>query len=296
MLGIPDDLPDDALTAALAYARCGWFVLPVRTDTRHAGSVVGRSWPEKSTQDPKQIVAWFAGAEYGIALHVNKSDAIVLDIDKPNRFPQHLWAHLGTARVQQTRPDTDPRRGHYVFTNPGGTYGNSSSGIGSGWGDVRASANGVIIAAPGIGERRWVSRGPVQPCPDVILSRLRQSDAVTAEAVDDEVVRAFVERHSQRPTIRPDIAARWATRFNTRAVIGSDSRHTTMLGILPEVFRVSRMGRVNARQELNKLYALWAKAVVGTDRNGTVMTEHSATAEFLDMCSWALAQAEGEAK
>ncbi|NOR04448.1 hypothetical protein HGK72_30875 [Mycolicibacterium fortuitum] len=271
-------------------------MLPVRTDTRHAGSVVGRSWPEKSTQDPKQIVAWFAGAEYGIALHVNKSDAIVLDIDKPNRFPQHLWAHLGTARVQQTRPDTDPRRGHYVFTNPGGTYGNSSSGIGSGWGDVRASANGVIIAAPGIGERRWVSRGPVQPCPDVILSRLRQSDAVTAEAVDDEVVRAFVERHSQRPTIRPDIAARWATRFNTRAVIGSDSRHTTMLGILPEVFRVSRMGRVNARQELNKLYALWAKAVVGTDRNGTVMTEHSATAEFLDMCSWALAQAEGEAK
>lgn len=288
-LRIPDLSDDtDVLTAALDYARCGWFVLPVRRDTRHAGGVVGKGWPEQSSRDPQQIAAWFAGTDYGIALHVNRSGAIALDIDKPNNF-RH-WELLGDAMVQQTRPDTDPRRGHYVYMNPGGTYANSSRGLGTGWGDVRASANGVIVVAPGIGDRRWVSSGPVKPCPDAILSRLRESSGPTAEAVPAEAVREFVAAHSQRPTVRPDLVSRWRTRFITRAVVGQDSRHTTLLGILPEVFRASRIGRVNAKIELNALYAMWAKSVVGTDRNGSIVTEDSAMAEFLQMCAWALAQ------
>lgn len=290
MLRIPDLTDDaDALTAALAYVRDGWFVLPVRKDTRHAGSVVGKGWPEQSSRDPQQIVAWFAGTDYAIALHVNKSGAIVLDIDKPDNF-RH-WDLVTDAMVQQTRPDTDPRRGHYVFTNPGGTYSNSSRGLGIGWGDVRASANGIIVGAPGIGDRRWVNPGSVPPCPDAILSRLRESSGSTAEAVPAEAVRQFVAAHSQRPTVRPDLASRWRTRFITRALIGEDSRHTTMLGILPEVFRASRIGRVNAKVELNALYAMWAKSVVGTERNGQIVTEDSAMSEFLQMCAWALAQA-----
>ncbi|QZH63805.1 bifunctional DNA primase/polymerase [Mycolicibacterium farcinogenes] len=268
--------------------------MPVRRDTRHAGSVVGKGWPEQSSRDAKQIVPWFAGTDYGIALHVNRSGAIVLDIDKPDNF-RH-WELLGDAMVQRTRPDTDPRRGHYVYSNPGGTYSNSSRGLGTGWGDVRASSNGIIVAAPGIGDRRWVSSGPVKPCPEAILSRLRESSGPTAEAVPAAELRAFVEKHSQRPTVRPDLVSRWRTRFITRALISKDSRHTTMLGILPEVFRASRTGRVNARIELNKLHALWAKSVVGTTRNGQTVTEESAMAEFMQMCAWALAQAEGETK
>lgn len=278
----------DVLTAALAYGRCGWFVLPVRRDTRHAGSVVGRGWPEQSSRDAGQIAAWFAGADYGIALHVNRSGAIVLDVDKPDHF-RH-WGLLGDARVQQTRPDTDPKRGHYVFANPGGTYSNSSRGLGIGWGDVRASANGVIIVAPGIGDRRWTSHGPVAACPAELVSKLGAGSPAVA-AVPTEAVRVFVAEHSTKPTVRPDIAAQWSTRFITRAVIGQDSRHTTLLGILPEVFRVARVGRVNAKTELNKLYHVFAKSVVGTVRNGEVVTEESAIAEFLQMCAWALSQA-----
>ncbi|OKH69084.1 hypothetical protein EB73_14420 [Mycobacterium sp. SWH-M3] len=292
MLRVPE-LTDDAdtLTAALAYARCGWFVLPVCKDTRHAGSVVGKGWPDKSSREPQQIAAWFAGTDFGIALHCNKSGAFVLDIDKPDRF-RH-WHLVDTAMVQNTRPDTDARRGHYCWLAPDGFYSNSPAGIGTGWGEVRASANGVIIAAPGIGDRRWLASGPLQPLPLQLVAMLRGGSESVA-AVPAEAVRVFVAEHSTCPTVRPDIAARWRSRFVERAVIGKDSRHTTMLGILPDVFHQARFGRINARIELNRLYELWAKSVVGHVRNGEIVTEESAIAEFLQMSAWAFAQVLGK--
>lgn len=151
-------------------------MLPVCKDTRHAGSVVGKGWPDKSSREPQQIAAWFAGTDFGIALHCNKSGAFVLDIDKPDRF-RH-WHLVDTAMVQNTRPDTDARRGHYCWLAPDGFYSNSPAGIGTGWGEVRASANGVIIAAPGIGDRRWLASGPLQPLPLQLVAMLREGRKV----------------------------------------------------------------------------------------------------------------------
>ncbi|MGV9797400.1 bifunctional DNA primase/polymerase [Mycobacterium sp. NPDC003449] len=288
-LAVPDLTDDqDVLTAALAYASAGWFVLPVRRDTRHAGSVVGKGWDKQSSRDPGQIVAWFAGTDYGIALHVNRSGAIVLDIDKPDNF--HHWNLLGDAKVQQTRPDTDPRRGHYVFSSPGGQYSNSSRGLGTGWGDVRASSNGVIVAAPGIGERRWVSSGPLAPCPDAILQKLQVGGGPAAEAVSVQAVREFVAAHSYGPTVRKQLAASWGERFE-RAVKAGESRHATMTSILPTVFSAARIGRVNAKIELNKLCGLFVRSVVGDVRGGVVVTPEAASEEFLGMCGWAMPQA-----
>ena len=48
--------------AALRHA--GIYLLPVKLSTKHAGSVVGNGW-RKSSRDPKQIVAWFAGTDHG---------------------------------------------------------------------------------------------------------------------------------------------------------------------------------------------------------------------------------------
>lgn len=145
----------DVLTAALAYAACGWYVLPVKRKTKHPGSVVGDHWQDKSSRDPQQIAAWFAGTDYGIALHCGRSGAVVLDVDRPEQIPADWWLYLGTAPFQSTRPDT-PRRGHYVFAMPPGRS------IGCpvfSWGEVRGR-NGVIIAEPtvhsGGGQYRWV--------------------------------------------------------------------------------------------------------------------------------------------
>ena len=44
----------------------------------------------KSTRDPDQIVAWWAGTDYDIALHAGRSGAVVFDIDDPTKMPQIL--------------------------------------------------------------------------------------------------------------------------------------------------------------------------------------------------------------
>ena len=147
-LSIPDLVPDvDTLTAALLYAECGWYELPVRRGSKKPGSVVGSGWERKSSRDPKVITAWFAGTDYGIALHCGRSGAVVFDVDRPDRLPEVLRRHLVTAPFQSTRPDV-PGRGHYIFLQPPGrTIGNGTGRLGGEWGEVRG-LNGVIIAQP----------------------------------------------------------------------------------------------------------------------------------------------------
>jgi len=82
-----DDLPDDVLGAALAYAAAGFYVLPIDRTAKHAGSVLGKGGPGKSSRDPKMLAARFAGIDYGIALHVGRSGAVVLEVDTPERLP-----------------------------------------------------------------------------------------------------------------------------------------------------------------------------------------------------------------
>jgi hypothetical protein len=153
----------DTLTAALAYAAAGWYVVPTdpAIDIKSPGSVVGKHWQSKSSRDPKQIAAWFAGTDYGIALHCGRSGVVVFDVDDPDKVPPVLAKYLATAPFQSTRPDV-PGRGHYVFLQPPGRrIGNSTGRLGSGWGEVRG-ANGVIMAQPSYhpegGHYKWVRR------------------------------------------------------------------------------------------------------------------------------------------
>jgi Bifunctional DNA primase/polymerase, N-terminal len=166
-LSIPD-LPDDVdtLTAAVAYAKAGWYVLPVArkhpvNPGKNPGSVVGSKWHHQSSRDPEVIAAWFAGTDHGIALHAGRSGAVVFDVDRPDKVPPVLAKYLATAPFQSTRPDV-PGRGHYIFLQPPGrTIGNGGGKLGGAWGEVRG-LNGVIIAAPSWhpegGEYRWVRR------------------------------------------------------------------------------------------------------------------------------------------
>jgi hypothetical protein len=142
---ITDD--DDMLSAALKYADAGWYVLPARRGSKHPGSIVGEHWQDKSSRDPKQLAAWFAGTTHGIALHCGRSGAVAFDVDDFDKVPDVLRKHLAYAPYQSTRPDV-PGRGHYVFAMPPGRIlGNGTGRLGGDWGEVRG-LNGVIIAAP----------------------------------------------------------------------------------------------------------------------------------------------------
>lgn len=148
----------DMLTAALAYANAGWYLLPVRLGSKHPGSVVGEHWQDKSSRDPQQIVSWFAATTCEIVLHVGRSGAVVFDVDDPTKLPDVLRKHLVTAPFQSTRPDV-PGRGHYVFMQPPGrVIGNSPGRLGGAWGEIRGK-NGVVKVFPSKhadgGEYRW---------------------------------------------------------------------------------------------------------------------------------------------
>lgn len=89
--------------AAVSYAEAGLYVVPVRLDAgrdKHAGSVLGKGWPAKSSCDPKTVSTWWTDAhihsdsidgehyqvpgnsQYGIALHCGRSGLVVFDLDK----------------------------------------------------------------------------------------------------------------------------------------------------------------------------------------------------------------------
>jgi Bifunctional DNA primase/polymerase, N-terminal len=162
VLSIPN-LDDDVdnLTAALAYAEAGWYVLPVLLGTKNPGSIVGKRWHDKSSRDRQQIAAWFAGTDHGIALHCGRSGVIVFDVDQPDKLPDILRKHLRRAPFQLTRPDL-PGRGHYVFLMPRGRrIGNGTGRLGGAWGEIRGT-NGVIMAQPSHhpdgGHYKWVRR------------------------------------------------------------------------------------------------------------------------------------------
>lgn len=49
-----------------------------------------------SSRDPKTIAGWFAGTDYGIALHCGRSGAVVLDVDNYQNIPDEVLAAIET--------------------------------------------------------------------------------------------------------------------------------------------------------------------------------------------------------
>lgn len=75
------------LTAALEYARRGWYVLPCRIDGIAPNGkkivVAVKQWQTVSSVDPGVIMAWFApGSPWtGVAIDTGKSGLVVVDLD-----------------------------------------------------------------------------------------------------------------------------------------------------------------------------------------------------------------------
>jgi len=237
-LVIPDVDPDgDTLTAALAYAAAGWYVLPVRRGTKDPGSGVGKRWHAKSSRHPKQITAWFAGTDHDIALHCGRSGAVVFDVDTPEKLPDVLRQHLDSAPFQSTRPEV-AGRGHYIFTQPPGrTLGNGTGRLGGAWGEIRGH-NGVIIVAPSLhadgGRYQWKSAGVVPVLPAEIAEKL--DDAPPAEdGATDAAVAAFIADHRQ--STRSAILHGWTSALRRHFRAG-DSRHTSTISVVTGAMKV----------------------------------------------------------
>jgi len=174
--------------AAQAYAADGWYVLPVNPLTKHAGSVLGTGWPERSTRNAGMVRFLFAD-DVGLALHVGRSGAVVFDVDRPDLLPELLKQHLAVhdGPFQSTRK-ASPGRGHYCYLQPPGVaLGNGKGGLRGEWGEVRG-INGVIIVQPtphqnvaNGGLYTWSRTGSVRVLPPALLAALRFSTDVRSQ-------------------------------------------------------------------------------------------------------------------
>lgn len=295
-LSIPNiDDDTDTITAALTYAAHGWYVLPVKTDTKHPGSVVGSGWPALSTRCPKTITAWFAGTDHGIALHCGRSGAVVLDVDDYTNIPDEVITAIETTKCpyQSTRPD-QPGRGHYLFANDTGRrIGNGLGRLATTpkWGEIRG-ANGVIIAAPTAhpegGRYQWQRTGPLPAIPDYITEALPESTNPENTATDAEI-KWFLDSHTE--TTKPEALTGLVNALKTKLATGH-SCHMSTLGILTDAMQEAAAGYYDARTATRKLYPPYLEKVTTGTSTGRVLIKSEAKQQYTGIIAWAIGQAE----
>ena len=294
---IPEDA--DSLTAALLYAEAGFYLLPVRTDTKHPGSIVGKGWPSLSTRDPKVIAGWFAGTDYGIALHCGRSGAVVLDVDDPDNVPDEVLLIMESDGPYQSTRKDQPRRGHYLLLNDTGRrIGNSLGKLATNkkWGEVRG-ANGVIIAQPTIhpegGHYRWERTGRVPTIPDYLAEALPESTTPDDTATDAQV-KHFLDTHTE--TTKPETLNGLITALTNKLAAGH-SCHMSTLGILTDAMGEATAGYYSAREAARQLYTPYLNTITTGTSTGRILTKREAAQSYKGIVAWAIGQAEhGAAK
>lgn len=68
------------MTDAISLAAMGWHLCPMEPGTKNPGSILGKDWPAKCSNDPTVIASWPAGCNIGVLLG-SKSGLIDLEFD-----------------------------------------------------------------------------------------------------------------------------------------------------------------------------------------------------------------------
>lgn len=293
-LSVPDVAELDMLTAALAYAKCGWYVGPLKAGTKNPGSRLGKDWQTQTSRDPEMIVAWFAGTNDGLFLHAGRSGAVILDVDHPQKLGGVLLDAIATAQppTQATRAD-HPGRGHYVFTQPPGrVLGNGLGKLPGGWGEIRGR-NGVIVAEPtphpDDGLYAWRRTGPVPLLPEPVAELLHDTTNAQDAATDIEV-RAFLDEHMA--SHRPALLDAFISTFRAKVEAG-ESRHDSMVSVCAGAMTEARAGYYPARVAMERLEEAFLEAVSadGHGHQGKARTSGIARSEWMGISAWGVAQA-----
>jgi hypothetical protein len=301
-LHVPE-LPEgvDTLTAALADAKAGWYVLPVLRGSKDPGSVVGNRWQMKSSRDPEQIVAWFAGTNHGLALHAGRSGAVIFDVDAFERCPDVLREAITCSDVpfQATRKQS-PRRGHYPFLMPfGRMLGNSKGKLTGGWGEVRGR-NGVIIVQPSTHEKAaqggqylWKRVGPLPDLPQSLSEALSDGMDPQDTATDAEVSAFLQETVADPTTARSELLTGKLNGWRKKLDAG-ESRHDSLCGFLVGAMTEARAGLYNAADAVERFRELFVERATSDkpgDPKARKRNEREALGEFQGILSWAIGQA-----
>lgn len=288
-LSIPEGLETlSVLQAALKYADCGWYVLPINAATKHPGSLVGTAWPEKSTRNEAQIREMFRFPNTAIALHVGRSGAIALDVDDPSQLSPLLQRFLFQEQVpfQSTRLIGNSRRGHFLFKLPPNMiFGNSIGTLGSGWGDIRCH-NGIIVVSPSQhahheGFYRWQRVGELPVLPQEIANRLpKRSSSSSSSALNLHEAREFIAKYNQENFVEQ---LQFRLDYLRKNPPSKSNRHTAFQRFLCLVLKDAAAGFYKASDALNETHALFNYFKPKTEQTPN---------EFEGMAYWAMGMVE----
>lgn len=276
--------------AALAYAKAGWYVMPLGPGTKVPSRSIGVDWDEKSSRSPRQIRRWWSeNPRHGIGLHVGRSGAIAFDFDTDDLGiiaqdgrPDMAKA-LRTARgINGTRPDGD--RGHYLFAlRDGESFGNGAGAF-TPYGQVRGR-NGYIVVAPTPhpdadtkgGQYRQVRTGVLKPLPKVLRDCLSEAGE-QADPKTPEQLEQFLGEHvgDDRPHALKGQVNKFLAEFDAGA-----SRHESITKALCWAFREAIAGCYPAQRAYDELKMHFEAS-----------KPERSSGEYDRMAQWAAAQAE----
>jgi P4 family phage/plasmid primase-like protien len=284
-LYVPEVTPeDDTLGAALKYARAGWYVGYTQPGSKMPA--MGKKWPQNTSRDTEEIVAWFSGTNAGVFLHAGRSGAVIVDVDHRDKFPQHLLPLLDAAPHQTTRIE-DKDRGHYLFgMPPGRLLGNAVGDLGQGWGEIRG-LNGYIVVAPSEhpeddGLYQWQRTGDVPVMPDAIHTLLPDGQR-SDDIADDATITAFLAQHVD--AARPTLLKAVLNQFETNCAAGH-SRHEELLRASVWAMREAASGLYAAQSVWDALWGSF-EPMMRAEPN------RYPRAEFRRVMAWAISQALG---
>lgn len=255
---LPDVESMGLLEAAFAYADAGIPVVPFdprKGKGKSCGNLVGgeQLWYEQVTTDKTQIKAWhnrFGGFE-ALATSPGAIGAVVIDVDKPARFPRRFRPVLDCAPFVNTRPDEHAKRGHYWFLLPSGmAFTNSRLP----WGDLRTAGGGLVL--PPLENRRVVRSGQIPVLPDQLAQYLKASAggrACLGQSVDlHDFIAAYTT--SSRPQKLAALEKLHAT------LLGYKTEHDAMREALKVGLCEAKAGLVSAKSVISMLSARWPRS------------------------------------
>ena len=168
------------LAAALAYARRGWAVHPVRPGDKRP---LLKDWPHQATTDPKTIEEWWARwPAANVALACGPSRLFVVDLDvKAGAAGPASWANLaarlGLGDLLTPTGRTPSGGRHLFFAAPDPPLGNSTGRLGPGI-DTRGEGGYVLLPPSARGDGKaytWeISPTEQDPCPLQVARLVRR--------------------------------------------------------------------------------------------------------------------------
>jgi hypothetical protein len=175
------DPRDSLLAAALAHARRGWRVFPLRPGDKRPAV---RDWETRATTDPARIERAWRADRFNIGIACGPSGLVVVDLDrpKPGQLPPPAYrmpgvrdggdvlAVLCEANDQPLPIDTYTVRTasggtHLYYTAPAGVTLRNTAGR-LGWLiDTRATGGYVVAAGSHVAGHRYIALVDVAPMP-----------------------------------------------------------------------------------------------------------------------------------